>query len=144
MAELGGLIFEPDAVEPLGRAASGDYQMLAARIKDGTASQAERDLASDMILKAPKPAAHRPSSYDIFTRNLAIFDLVEDRMAAGDLMDVAVKAAEEQFKLSASTIYEIYDKFFAARDGREAAGIGPCRQQQRAKQDRQGANVDRD
>jgi hypothetical protein len=68
MAELGGLIFEPDAVEPLGRAASGDYQMLAARIKDGTASQAERDLASDMILKAPKPAAHRPSSYDIFTR----------------------------------------------------------------------------
>jgi hypothetical protein len=38
MAELGGLIFEPDAVEPLGRAASGDYQMLAARIKDGTAS----------------------------------------------------------------------------------------------------------
>jgi hypothetical protein len=30
-------------------------------------------------------------------------------MAAGDLMDVAVKAAEEQFKLSASTIYEIYD-----------------------------------
>jgi hypothetical protein len=80
---------------------------------------AERDLASDMILKAPKPAARRPSSYDIFTRNLA-FDLVEDRMAAGDLMDVAVKAAEEQFKLSASTIYEIYDKFFAARDGREA------------------------
>ena len=51
------LDFIPDAVEPLDRANAGDYRLLARRIKDGSASQQERDLAADLIRKLPKPVA---------------------------------------------------------------------------------------
>jgi len=41
-------------------------------------------------------------------------------------------------------IHPYQDLATAAATPPGPAGIGPCRQQQRAKQDRQGANVDRD
>lgn len=127
------LDFIPDAVEPLDRANAGDYRLLARRIKDGSASQQERDLAADLIRKLPKPVANRPAQYDTFMRNLKIWEFIEECLVASDPKGRPVKkylvleAAEEKFGLSKRTIREIYDNMCAARDGREPRQWPPRR-----------------
>ena len=106
--------FDSQSVEPLHRASVGDYRMLAARIRAGTACQKERDLAADLIERAPRPRASRPAAYETFQRNLSIYYFVQERLAENHPKDAAVAAAEEQFKLSKSTIYEIVQQTEAA------------------------------
>jgi hypothetical protein len=106
-----------DRDEALARAANGDYRQLAARLREGKASPQELALAADLILKAPKPAAHRPNS--TLERNISIYEFVEDCLAAHPSKEAAVEAATKKFKLSASTIYGILKEIAAARDGRE-------------------------
>jgi hypothetical protein len=44
--------------QALAAAKLGDYRRLAERIRKGIASPKERKLAAELIVKAPKPAAH--------------------------------------------------------------------------------------
>jgi hypothetical protein len=106
--------FDADSIEPLHRASAGDYRMLAARIRAGTACQKERDIAAALLERAPRPRTNRPASYETFQRNLAIYFFVQERLVEGNPKDAAVAAAEAEFGLSKSTIYEIAQKMEAA------------------------------
>jgi hypothetical protein len=109
-------LFDRASIEPLWRAKSGDYSLLAARIRNGSASQEERDRAADVLEGRRKPPANRPASYDTFLRDLDIYYFVEDKMASGNNKDSAVLLAEDKFKLSKTTIYEIIKRMEAAND----------------------------
>ena len=108
ISDLCGLDYQfPDwSTASLAWASVGDYSLLAERIKDGNATQAERKLASDIILKSRKPNANRPAKK--FMRDVRIFRLVEQRMADGYLKDAAVHDAEVKFKLK--NAYKIVGK----------------------------------
>jgi hypothetical protein len=106
--------FDADSIEPLHRAFAGDYRKLAERIRAGTASQKERDYAAALIERAPRPHANRPAAYETFQRNLAIYHFIQERLTEGYLKDAAVAAAEAEFGLKKSTIYEIVQRMEAA------------------------------
>jgi hypothetical protein len=111
-----------DREEALSSAKMGDYRRLAARIRKGIASPQERKLAAKLILKAPKPAAHRPRSYDLIERDIDIFDFVQDRLDDGK--EAAVTAAMKRFSLGRSAIYEILKRIEAAHGARTRSWLG--------------------
>jgi len=116
------LQFDPNSVEPLHRAELGDYRLLAARLRSGTASADEQALAAAIVERAPKPASNHPTSYDVFERDMAIGRYIQERTAIGgkfeDMPDAAVKAAEQHFKVSASIAYAAKARFEAADEAR--------------------------
>jgi len=90
---------DPAIVESLGRAGFWDYAMLAARIRDGSACQAERNFAADVLEGKRKRPANRPQSYDNFNRNFEIYNFVEAAMGhdrRGKKL-AAIAAAKDHF-----------------------------------------------
>lgn len=113
--------FDPNGVEPLGRAGFGDYTMLAARIRAGSASQMERDFAADVLEGKRKRPANRSQSYDNFERNFKIYKYVDEQMADGGGKDAAVFAAQKKFVgVSKTTIYEAYEQISRVIDDARA------------------------
>lgn len=103
--------FDPKGVEPLSRALFGDYRMLAARIRDGSAGQQERNFASDLLEGKRKRPAHRTQTYETFKRNLEIYNLLEGAKGPDGRWvkkDAAVRAAEKAFNVSETTVHEAY------------------------------------
>ncbi|MDI1347253.1 MAG: hypothetical protein PSV22_24670 [Pseudolabrys sp.] len=119
--------FDENLNDSLGAAKFGDYRTLAARIREGSACNREREFAADILEGKRKRAKSRPKSWNTFKRNLEIYNFVVAATATGELDDAAVYAAQKRFAPSKAKLLpktNVYDACTAIKKIMEEANAG--------------------